>query len=705
MKKPILFGDFETKSAADLKTVGVWNYAHHPSTDVLCFGFAFDNDAPSIWTPGHISAKLIASHIQGGGEFVAHNAPFELAIWNTVMVEKYGWPELKPEQVICTMARAYAMALPGSLDDATAALGLPGTKDKTGHALMMRVSCPMNRKEVSQGKPAKWALEQESFTFMGKKITPDEALEMLYDYCKQDVVAERLVYERTLPLSNQERRTWIMDRRINERGFLFDPEAVAGAIELKDQALADMDRRMSELTDGAVQSTTALPALKEWMEWRGFKPESLAKNLLDGYIKDETLHPDVRAALSLRQEGGRGTSVAKLEKARALAGADGRVRNIIQYHGAATGRFAGRGLQPHNFPRDLPKPESVAFLMRLLAARDGEMLAAMEDNPLAMISRLLRGFIMAEPGKQLVGGDWSNVEGRGLAWLAGEEWKVDAFRAFDAGKGPDLYKKTYAGSFNVPVEEVDKEQRQIGKVMELAFGYQGGVGAFHQMANIYGVVVDDEKAEEFKVAWRNAHPMVVQYWPALQKAAIRAIQHPGTMTSTSDAENRWGDRFADRPLPPRDRAVRFKVTKPGPFLYCRLPSGRLLTYPYPRLDESDYGPKITYMSVPSPDEWKAGRIVDDPRNSRKWARISTYGGKLAENVTQAICRDILTEAMLRLADRDFDPVLHIHDEVICEGLYNEKSRTRIQEILETPPLWAEDLPLAADCWLNDRYQK
>lgn len=700
----ILYGDFETRSTVDLRSRGLYNYAINPSTEVYCLGYAFNDEAPQIWWAGDPVPDRVAEHILAGRTFVAHNAPFELAIWHHVLSRDPDWPMLAAEQTICTAARCYAMALPGSLENAGAALGITDGKDKTGHTLMLRMCAPTNKKAVEDGKLPVWVTDKEEFTFLGEKVTPKWALKRLGEYCMKDVEVEREIMKRTRPLSTTERRVWTLDQEINTRGVLFDPDAISGGLAIRESTVLDLNKEMSTITGGAVQVCSALPALKDWLLANAIGVTSLNKESLKILLAGE-LPPPVRAALTVRQLAGRATSATKLASAQRLSGPDGRVRNIVQYHGAGTGRWSGRGLQTHNFPRDLPKPKVAAFIMQLIAAGDAEALGMFFDNGLTALSKMLRAYFKAAPGLKFVGGDWSNVEGRGIAWAAGEEWKVQAFRDADANPdGPDIYEQTYAESFGIAPEDVTSDNRQIGKVMELAFGYQGGVGAFHQMGAIYGVKVEDEVADSWKNAWRAKHPKIKDYWTALQRAAVSAVTNPGDVV----------------PAGPRDRAVKFKVA--GSFLWCLLPSGRTLCYPYPQLRtleaawsktkrkknpdiEPEYITSLTYKTVPSQDHWKKGLVVLDKTNSRSWARVSTYGGKLAENVTQAICRDILAGAILRLADAGDDIVLHIHDEIIAEGLYTEEDRARIQAVLEASPEWAKDFPLAAGCWINERYQK
>jgi DNA polymerase len=396
----------------------------------------------------------------------------------------------------------------------------------------------------------------------------------------------------------------------------------------------------------------------------------------------------------------------------------------LQYHAATTGRWAGRGIQPHNFTRDLPEPHEVEDILASLREGRIRWLDIAYGEPSIMISKCLRGFIHAAPGKTFLGGDFSSIEGRGLAWLAGEEWKLEAYREIDADDDlPDMYERTYGVTFGIRPEDVTKLQRQIGKVEDLAFGYQGGVGAFRTMAKAGNILVvvkvtpeiarkaqkmglqvfTEIQVDGFKRGWRDGNPKIKQYWYDLQDAAIAAVQRAGEITKAGA----------------RGREVFFR--KRGSFLWCRLPSGRNLCYPYPDVREGEYGPFLSFKGVPDQIVWSIYKdwltnwkdkgkpnptyIVDEPDNTRAWCRISTYGGKLSENVTQAVCRDILADAITRVEAAGFRVVVHVHDEIVCEGVFAEADRAEFEKLMTVVPAWAADFPISAGCWLSARYIK
>lgn len=701
--------DFETRSELDLRAVGLHRYARHPSTDVWCIAIAVDDAEPQIilppgrgGTPGFSFGPLSDTIVK------AHNAPFELEIWNEIMAPRYGWPELRPEQTFCTMAQAYAMGLPGNLEDAALALGLHVLKDAEGRALMLRMSrprrtetCPHCANGVAPKEPGirtRWFCEHCAGT--GKRHVwwdePDK-LARLYAYCQQDVRVERELGKRLMPLSDRERAVWLLDYKINQRGVQVDVETARAASTMAERTKLYCAEEISRVTGGAVQAVTAVAALKGWMESRGVKVDSLAKQALSDLLTGVTEIPDglpddVRRALVLRQEAGK-ASTAKLDVMVARADGSGRLRNILQYHGAATGRWAGRGVQTHNLPRNMPPAETVERVLELVRAGDHDAIDMIYGPPLTVISQCLRSFFVATPGKALVHGDWSNIEGRGQAWFAGEEWKLRAFADADAKRGPGLYELAYARMFNVPVESVKNpsEERQIGKVSELAFGYQGGVGSFRTMAKAYPEIsgkITDLQAAEFRDAWRAAHPRIKAAWYAIERAAVSAVRAPGETYVCGHP----------------GRQAKFRMV--GSFLWLLLPSGRAICYPYPRLIEDSYGPKLTYMTVPSPEDKKKGKVIADAKNSSNWARVGAYGGSLFNNIVQGFCRDVLAECLLRLDAKGAAIVLHTHDDVNIEvdEAKAEGAREAMQAEMRAAPAWAAGLPLFVKCETMRRYR-
>lgn len=671
--------DFETRSTVDLKKDGLYKYARHPDTDVICLSWALGDEEPHLWHPG-LGAEILEplfAHVRAGGLLFAHNITFDLNVWNQVCVRRYGFPPLALSQCRCTMAMAYAMGLPGALEDVALALGLHVQKDMEGRALVLRVCRPRSRPGIT---PIVWWDEPAK-------------LERVYEYCRTDVKVEYAVKERLMPLSAKEQRLWELDARINLRGVHVDRASVQAAQDMAEVIKNECNLELDIITGGKATTITALIPLKEWLADQGVNVESLAKRDLADWLDALEDRPELataRRALELRQEGGK-ASTAKLDRILGSLGPDDRLRNLYAYHGAASGRWAGRGVQVHNLPRDMRKPHEVDQILRMVRAGDHRSIDAIFGPPLTEISRALRSFFCAPPGRVLVGGDWSNVEGRGQAWFAGEQWKVDAFVAADEKRGPGLYELAYSRMFNVPVESVKNpsEERQVGKVAELAFGYAGGVGSFHTMGKNYNVTVSDAKADEFKVAWRAAHPMIVKTWYEIENAAKAATRNPGEAYTCG--------------FP--GRQATFK--RVGSFLWLLLPSGRVQCFPYPKILEGAYGPQLTYMTVPSDEDRRKGKIIQCPENAANWARVATYGGALFNRIVQGFCRDFLADFLLEADDRGAEIVLHTHDDANIEvdAAKAEAARKLMQKLMNTPPAWAAGFPLKADVHIMDRYGK
>lgn len=697
MTLPALHVDFETRSTVGLKKAGAYVYAEHPTTDVWCMAYAFGNGPVEIWRMGEPMPEAVADHISAGGIMYAHNAAFERAIWHHIMTGRYGWIEPTVDQWRCTMSYGYAMALPGKLEHMAAALGSAAQKDMAGHRLMLAMSRPRKRRK---GEPEKDSNGQAIIYWRDKP----EDVARLHDYCKSDVEAERTSDKRLVRLRPFEQRLWHLDQDINDRGVHVDVELARRMQAIVEHQQAALDAEMARVTDYAVSAGTNVIQLKEFLKARGVElGEKLNKKTMayvDTLDKEAIVQilarPDVpdacRRALELRQEASK-ASVTKVDALLRGMSPDGRARGLMQYHAANTGRWGGRRFQPQNLkrpPEDFDCDGAIDVILRYDTATAVAALDSMFAAPLDALSYILRGLIKAPPGKKIVAADFTSIEGVVLPWLAGEQFKLDAFRRYIAGKGPDMYIVAASGIYGIPVEQMSKKthpaERQIGKVAELACGYGGGVGAFQVMAHGYGVKVSDTKADEIKTAWREAHTNVVKFWKALENAALDAIAYPGKVFAAGD--------------------IKYRVV--GSFLWCQLPSGRALCYPYPAIRPvmtpwGEWKDAVTFKTQPNQSNFR--KIVDDGTNTSVWARISTYGGGLAENVTQAASRDLLAEAMFRLEDAGYPIILHVHDENVSEVDEDFGSVDEYEEIMSELPPWAKGLPVACSGFEGERYKK
>lgn len=630
--------DFETYSEADLRAIGAYKYAAHPTTEVLCMAWAIDDEEPQLWTPDQPFPARLFDEIFRGAEIWAWNAGFERAIWEHVVSPRADAIGIEPDQWNDTAALAAALALPRALGKCAAVLGLAEQKDDGGRYLIQKLCKP----------------------YRGERRRDPHLLDELYAYCKQDVKTEREIkryVQQYKPTTAGEREVWLLDQEINNRGLGIDTASASAAIEIIYKIGERLTDSVKELTTGELAGVGSRDQVMRWARSRGYKLTGYDKNTILNALADPALPDDVRHVLEVRRTLGK-ASTSKYQAMLNLAGEDGRARGLFWYHGAQTGRWAGRGFQPQNLPR--PAFDDTDNCIKLFEHRDPELIEALYGDPMAALSSCLRGMIVPAKGHRLIVSDFSAIEARVLAWLADEQGPLDVFR-----EGGDIYCHAATGIYGRTITPKDKEERQIGKVAVLALGYQGGVGAFQTMAKAYRVEVEDEKADEIKVKWRKAHKKIVRFWYDLEQAATNAVAYKGTVF------------IAGR--------VAFKVE--GDFLFAKLPSGRRLAY---------YKPVVSN-----------GELQFFATNGRtgQWCRNDTYGGKLCENVTQAVARDLLASAMLRLENAGYKVVASIHDEIICEMPIGEGSLATMEQLMCELPDWATGLPMAAEGFQCERYRK
>ena len=663
----VLSLDFETRSACDLKTRGVYVYAADPSTDVWCLAWAFDDEEPAIWTPadGPLPQRIV-DHFCAGGELRAWNAAFERLIWQHIMVPRYGAPVAQLEQWHDTAAEAAAMALPRALGSCAALLDVPQQKDTAGHNLMLRMSRP--RRDRGDGTLWEWWDE------------PDK-LAKLYAYCQQDVRTERAIYHRVQRLLPYERALYLLDQQVNDTGVQVDLPLVHACNAVLALANTEVNRRVAELTGGALADVTNHSALAAYLREQGLPATSVDKAAVREMLEHWQLTPDMRELLELRQTSAK-SSTAKLVSMALHANRDGRARGLFLYHGASTGRWTGKGVQPHNFPRGEVKNAEAAI--PAIHAGDMPLIAAL-GAPHVIVSSLLRGCLRAGEGYELVCADFSAIEARVLNWLAGQEDVLQLFRRYDAAAPNhkpafDPYRHMAAKLYGIPLEAVEKfPHRQTGKFAELGCGY--GMGAKKAVTagkDTYQLDLSEDDAQRVVQLYRTTHPQVVQLWHDSERALFRAVRNPGLVVS-------WG---------PNDR-LRAKLS--GGFLWLRLPSGRRLCYP-----------KAHIAAAPVPwDPDRRGVVYLGQTLGLQLGRVSLYGGKIAENIVQAVSRDLLAERMLAAQASGFRVVLHVHDEVVCEipeSMDGDALRA-FEHLMSQTPAWADGCPVAAEGWRGTRYHK
>ena len=640
----ILWIDFETRSRVDLGSKGVYNYAQDMSTEVLCMSYAFDDGEVVTWTPNQPFPECIYAH---KGPIYAHNAAFErLIFWYVLQIN------FDLEQFYCTATQARANCAPGSLEDVGRFASVSMKKDHRGAQLIRLLSIP-----------------QADGTFREDAALMAEMIQ----YCEQDVRAMREISKAMRPLSAEELADYHVNERINDRGVLVDVPLAKAAMRYAHDELVEIEERVAELTDGEITSVRS-PKMREWVLARVGDEAKKLMLVKDKYSIDKTVRanllamenpdeiPPAVAEVIQCADDLWASSVAKFSRMADLADdEDCRVRGAFVFAGgAATGRASSYGLQVHNFTRKCAKePDAVRQAM----VRGHNIVPAYGKRVTDVLRGMLRPALIPAPGKHFVVADWSAIEGRVNPWLsnskAGED-KLDIFR-----RKLDPYKVNAAATYSVAYEEVTGEQRQVGKVQELALGFAGGVGAFAAMGRAYGVHFEEAQARRIVDAWRRANPWAVPFWQGLEEAYTRAMRNKGHEFS----------------------AGRVAYLFDGQHLWYALPSGRVLCYPYARL-ESD---GVTYAKA----SWKPAA------DATEWPRARLWKGLACENITQAAANDILRYALRQLDG----VVLHVHDEIVVETDNPEAVKLEMERIMCSPPAWAEGIPLAVEAEIMTRYGK
>ena len=659
--------DFETRAAVDIK-VGQHRYAEDENTCIWCAAYQFDDDPIRHWSIGFDPPYRIFCHVQDGLPVVSHNAGFERAVWNT----NFPACPLKIEQQSCTMARAVSMGLPASLDALAVALRTNVNKDKDGRALMMRMCRP---KKIHEDGTVEWHDAKD--------------LPRLIAYCEQDVRTEAAIDKLLPELTPEERKVWELDQHINDRGVQIDVQMVTAAMACAEELLKRANKKIWHLTDGYVKKVTEAAKICEWIRSRGIPCDSIAEGEHEGLIvcADMFDDPVIEEVIRLRAASAKAFKFPAMLNAKCK---DGRVRDSLKYGATIQGRWAGSGVQFHNMKRVETDADADDVGLAVHIVRNSDIcdiaytvdrLEALFDAPLETISLCTRASVIAAPGHRLLGGDFSNIEGRLNAWFAGESWKLDAFRAYDAGTGPDLYKVTAGRIIGCAPGEVTKAQRQEqGKVPELACGYQGAAGAFRKMGAKYGVRLTDEIVKRIVAQWRGENPKIVESWRILQDAAIEAVSAQGCVVPCLDGQVAYVSN--------------------GDFLFCRLPSGRVISYASPSVAWK------TKTVIIDGDEVEFNRRTVSFWGMQKgWRQIDLYGGMQCAHVVSGAARDVLVSAMFRLERAGYPLVLTVHDECLSEAPTGFGSADDYRAILMEKDPWFAEVPIAATAWEGPRYVK
>ena len=747
--------DFESRSRCDLRKCGAWRYSEDESTKVMCLvvkveGVGPKDDGIHVWWPkeiaeptdhfelGWISQSKMQAYISIADTIEAHGAGFERAIWQNVMVKKYGWAAVPDHRWRCSMAKASFWTLPRSLGAAAKVMNTDTQKDTTGRLIMLKWCKPRN---PTKDNKKEWADDPDEF-------------DLLVKYCIDDVKAEHSLSSMLPDLDAYELKVWQLTENMNARGVPIDMDlvhAMKKLLALQDEVLLV---ELHEITGGAINTVGQVKKGVVWLQEQGFEIENLQKTTVEAALNPDSIQaltmPDhVQRYLEIRQLLA-SAACKKLDKMIDMVCADGRIRGCTTYCGASrTSRWSGAMLQLQNLMRPVIKDVEACVQFMLKHHDDPDFMNIFEmfwPHIRKAVGSCIRPCIATAPGRVQVCADYSAIEGRILAWLAGETTILDAYV-----QGLDMYKINAVTMYGVAYDDVTYDQRQAGKVAELAFGYQGATGAFAKFAADYKVDIPENEVLDFVQDWRKSRPQTVSFWWDCQDAAIEAIKNPGKTVYC--------------------RMLRFGVRKG--WLHIRLPSGRTLKYAAINIEteamEITPKPAITAVakeSGVSRDEarqmiWEAiekaedeevpimvGEFVtviregrwlivhaEDKRTEKhrditiqsdgrvtkletnityygvnsergnKWMKMTTYGGKLVENVTQAVARDIMAQGFLNAEEDGFKSIMTVHDELDAECDEKAADLNAFIEHLTRLPDWAEGLPMAAAGWIGKRYRK
>ena len=656
--------DIETYSEVDIKTCGLYRYATDPSFEILLIAWATDDGSGfgetqccDLATGDPFPAGLLEAFQSGTVRLIAHNASFERVCFSVHLQRHFPGQYLQPgaflspENWLCTMVMAGALTLPLALKDVGEVLKTAQQKDKEGERLIKLFSMPCKptksngyrTRNLPQHYPADWA--------------------KFKDYCIQDVNTEIDIYKRLkrFPMPDREWHHYRVNERVNDRGVKIDTELVQQAIAC-DLMLSDaMTKKAYELT--GLENPNSVSQLKSWLDERGIPMDTLGKKdvkQMIGELDKNGVDEEAMDMLKLRLQMAK-SSVKKYQAAERCVCADGRARGLFQFYGASrTGRYSGRNIQLQNLPQNhISTLEQARDLVKMGCF---DTVESIYGNTPDVLSQLIRTMLVPKEGCEFIVADFSAIEARVLAWEAEEQWVLDAFE-----NGEDLYCATASQMFHVPVVKhgVNGELRQKGKIATLACGYGGSSGALISMGALQ-MGLKEEELPEIIDSWREANPKIVQYWWEVEEAAMTAYKTKKRSEVGKIAFAFWSG-----------------------ILWMVLPSGRRLAYLKPRKQPNRFGRmSLTYAGV---------------GQNHKWSRQETYSGRLVENATQAIARDILAEAMARMEDYGLNIVGHVHDEVIIEAPIGKYTVDEVCKLMAVKPEWCKDLPLSAAGYLAPSY--
>jgi len=692
--------DFETRSRVDIRSAGGHRYASDPSTEILCLAYNLTGKPgeTKIWKRGDPDPAELLNHVILGDPLCAHNAAFERAIWENICVGM-GWPPVLPVQWRCTLAGCSRQGLPRSLEAAGAALGIEFPKDKEGRRIMLQLCKP--------DRNGNWI------------ETPDK-LERLYEYCIRDVDAEAAIWDRLEKMPQSELRLWQLDQEINFRGLKIDLDSATRFVDIVQDYRLGLQKELQELTDGKVQTSKQVVKFKEWLKDQGVVLLDLTKATVSEALEAD-ISSEAKRALEIRSQLS-SASTGKLDAMLSRTESDGRLRGNLVYHGAATGRWAGSGIQIQNFPRGSFQQEEVDIARDVLPyGKQGVEL--LFGNPIEAAKSSLRSMITSEKENALYVCDYASIEARVLAWLARQDDLVQEFR-----EGADVYVSMASAIYGTPKAEVNKSQRMVGKIAILGLGYGMGAKTFKLTCSTWGVPCKFAFAKKVVKAYRAKYDKIKQFWGEINAACLNSV--------ANNSEVKLG---------------RLKISSCDEWMRVTLPSGREIMYAEPGIEEVQapwtkghsgnirwdgdeeelFEGGVTWEKVEgnhyinctfSNAKWlqKHIRLASDVEEiepqmihqlryrsvvgqARKWLPTRTYGGKLTENIVQGIARDFLADAMLRV-DREYPIVATVHDEIISEAPEN-KSLEEFERLMEIVPEWGNGCPIAVEGYKAKRYRK